>query len=89
MVAPTPPSAELPALYRAVLDGVALLERRGERPLATSIRRQAIAAYANAWDDRHRERLVALLERLRRELSRGEGRTERPVERRLATAADR
>ncbi len=88
MVAPIPPSAELPALYRAVLDGVAILERRGERSLATSIRRQAIAAYANAWDDRHRERLAALLERLRRELAKGDGRHERAVERRLATATD-
>jgi hypothetical protein len=86
MVAPIPPSAELPALYRAVLDGVAILERRGERSLATSIRRQAIAAYANAWDDRHRERLAALLERLRRELAKGEGRHEPAVERRLATS---
>lgn len=89
MVAPIPPSAELPALYRAVLDGVAALERRGERPLATSIRRQAIAAYANAWDDRHRERLVALLERVRRELARGDSRHERAVERRMAAATDR
>ena len=69
MVAPTPPSAELPALYRAVLDGVALLERRGQRTVATSIRRQAIAAYANAWDERHRERLNALHERVRREIA--------------------
>lgn len=86
MVAPIPPSAELPALYRAVLDGVAILERRGERTLATSIRRQAIAAYANAWDDRHRDRLVSLLERLRRELAKGDGRRERALERRLATS---
>lgn len=89
MVAPTPPSAELPALYRAVLDGVAILERRGERTLATSIRRQAIAAYANAWDDRHRERLAALLERVRREIARTDGHREPAVERRLATATDR
>ncbi len=88
MVAPTPPSVELPALYRAVLDGVAILERRGERTLATTIRRQAIAAYANAWDDRHRDRLLALLERLRRELARSQGSHERAIERRLAAAAD-
>ena len=86
MVAPTPPSAELPALYRAVLDGVALLERRGQRTVATSIRRQAIAAYANAWDERHRERLAALHERVRREIAKGEGRQERAIERRLATS---
>jgi hypothetical protein len=89
MVAPTPPSAELPALYRAVLDGVAVLERRGERAVATSIRRQAIAAYANAWDERHRERLTALLERVRREINRGSGGTrERAAERRLARATE-
>jgi hypothetical protein len=87
MVAPTPPSAELPALYRAVLDGVAVLERRGERTLATSIRRQAIAAYANAWDERHRERLAALLERVHRELARSAGQRDSAAERRLAAAA--
>ena len=88
MVAPTPPSTELPALYRAVLDGVAVLERRGERTLATTIRRQAIAAYANAWDERHRERLAALLERVRREITRGTGTRERAAERRLARSTD-
>ena len=88
MVAPTPPSAELPALYRAVLDGVAVLERRGERTLATTIRRQAIAAYANAWDEPHRERLAALLERVRREIARTAGQRDRAAERRLATATE-
>jgi hypothetical protein len=89
MVAPIPPSAELPALYRAVLDGVALLERRGDRVLATSIRRQAITHYANAWDDRHRARLVALLERLRRELARPDTRAETRGDDRSDRAADR
>ena len=89
MVAPTPPSAELPALYRAVLDGVAALERRGDRPLASSIRRQAIAAYASAWDDHHRERLEGLLARIQRELGRVDTRPERTPERRLATATER
>lgn len=88
MVAPTPPSAELPALYRAVLDGVAVLERRGERTLAASIRRQAIAAYAHAWDERHRERLTALLERVRREINRSTGTRERAADRRLAKASE-
>ena len=89
MVAPIPPSTELPALYRAVLDGVAALERRGHRPLAASIRRQAIAAYASAWDDRHRERLVSLLGRIHRELGRAETRPERTPEHRLLTATER
>ena len=88
MVAPTPPSAELPALYRAVLDGVAVLERRGERALATTIRRQAIAAYANAWDERHRERLTGLLERVRREIARGPGPRERATDRRVARTTE-
>jgi len=89
MVAPLPPTTELPALYRAVLDGVAALERRGDRAVATTIRRQAIAAYGSSWDDRHRERLATLLVRAQRELARPDARPERPLERRLAPAIDR
>lgn len=89
MVAPLPPSAELPALYRAVLDGVAALERNGDRAIATSIRRQAIATYASSWDDRHRDRLLKLLGRIQRELARADGRQERALERRLVAATDR
>lgn len=89
MVAPLPPSAELPALYRAVLDGVAALERHGDRALATTIRRQAIATYADSWDDRHRDRLLGLLGRIQRELARADRRLERPLDRRLVPATDR
>jgi hypothetical protein len=65
-----PPSQDLPELYRAVLDGVAALERAGERATASAIRREAIAAYSGAWDDRHRGVMCTLLVRLRRELDR-------------------
>jgi hypothetical protein len=70
VVPPTSPSQDLPALYRAVLDGVAALEGRGERVTAAAIRREAIAAYSAAWDDRHRAVLSSLVGRVRRELER-------------------
>lgn len=71
MPAPYSPNDEFPALYRAVLDGVAEMVRRGERSEAASIRRQAIAAYSAAWTDRHRAILFDLGARTRRELERG------------------
>lgn len=71
MVAQNSPSTDLPALYRAVLDGVAELERRGQRSTAAQIRRDAIAAYSAAWDDHHRALLAALTVRVQRELDRG------------------
>ena len=64
------PAVELPGLYRATLDGIARLERLGERPVAARIRRDAIAVYSHRWDDRGRtrmERLVAEAERLLRD----------------------
>ncbi|MBF6604574.1 MAG: hypothetical protein IVW53_03225 [Chloroflexi bacterium] len=64
------PNDEFPALYRAVLDRVAALERRGEREVAAAIRRQAIAAYSAAWDGAHRTTLVDLAARARRDLDR-------------------
>jgi hypothetical protein len=74
VVTPTSPSQDLPALYRAVLDGVAALEVRGERVTAAAIRREAIAAYSAAWDDRHRAVLSSLVGRVRRELERASDR---------------
>jgi hypothetical protein len=74
VVPPTSPSQDLPALYRAVLDGVATLELRGERVTAAAIRREAIAAYSAAWDDRHRAVLSSLVGRVRRELERSSDR---------------
>jgi hypothetical protein len=74
VVPPTSPSHDLPALYRVVLDGVAALEGRGERVTAAAIRREAIAAYSAAWDDRHRSVLSSLVARVRRELERASDR---------------
>ncbi len=45
------PAEDLPALYRVILDGVAVLERRGARVEADRIRRAAIVAYSTAWDE--------------------------------------
>ena len=62
------PDKDLPALYRAVLDTVDLLERRGERSIAAEIRREAIQAYSTAWNEGQRDRLIALRDRGRRAL---------------------
>jgi hypothetical protein len=51
---------ELPARYRAVLDGVARLERIGERQAAWRIRRSATAAYSDAWNEQTLRRLDKL-----------------------------
>jgi hypothetical protein len=75
MVHQPSPAEELPALYRAALDGVAALERRGQRVVAAAIRREAIAAYSAAWDDHNRIVLAGLVERTRRELARGSAAT--------------
>jgi len=82
MVAQNSPSTDLPALYRAVLDGVAELERRGHRTTAAQIRRDAIAAYSAAWDDHHRALLASLTVRVQRELDRRQPRTSRGLHRR-------
>jgi hypothetical protein len=61
-----PPAEEFPALYRAILDRVARLERAGDRAEAGRIRSDATRAYSAAWDTRHRRRLEALLKRVDR-----------------------
>jgi hypothetical protein len=70
MMEPKSASEELPALYRAVLDRVAVLEASRERPLANRIRAEATQIYSRAWDDRARRELLALL---RRNAGTGEG----------------
>ena len=79
---PNASAEELPALYRAILDRVAELEAAGDRVEAGRVRRDAIRAYARAWDDRARRQLEALLRRASRETP-----GERRVGRRSGTGA--
>ncbi len=54
---------DLPALYRAILERVAGLERAGARAEAARIRHEATIAYSNAWDEGARRVLLTLLQR--------------------------
>ena len=63
---PNSVAEDLPALYRAILDRVALLEAAGERAEAGRVRTQATATYSRAWDDRARRDLEGLLRRAER-----------------------
>ncbi len=63
---PNSPAEDLPTLYRAILDRVAILESAGDRSEAARVRRQATAAYSRAWDDRARRELETLLRRAER-----------------------
>jgi hypothetical protein len=63
------PAEQLPAIYRAVLDSVAELERRGERFEASRFRSDAIRAYSRSWDARGRRRLESILRRAQRALA--------------------
>jgi hypothetical protein len=58
---PHSPAEELPALYRAILDRVAELERGGQRPKAARVRADATRIYSRAWDEAARRGLMALL----------------------------
>ena len=60
------PAEELPALYRAILDGVARLEGIGQRREAATVRTRATAIYSTSWDDSGRRRLVQLQRRIDR-----------------------
>jgi hypothetical protein len=63
------PAEQLPALYRAVLDGVAELERLGERREANRVRTEAVRAYSRSWDAAGRHRLELILRRAERTLA--------------------
>ena len=63
---PLSPAEELPSLYRAILDRVALLEAADERAEAAAVRSKATAAYSRAWDDKARRQLEGLLRRAER-----------------------
>ena len=89
MVAQLSPAEQLPALYRAVLAGVEALERRGRRADAAVIRREAIRAYSEAWDERHRGIMVGLVDRLHRELDRDSAPVSTTIERRWTLLSSR
>jgi hypothetical protein len=63
------PAEELPTLYRAVLDGVAELERLGERREANRVRADAVRTYSRSWDAAGRRRLELILRRAERTLA--------------------
>ena len=77
---------ELPGLYRAILDRVALLELAGARADAARIRMAATAAYSAAWNESCRNRLQALIARADRALAGREGARGWALRRRSATA---
>lgn len=67
--APAPSAAEvLPALYRSILDRVAILERHGARAEAGRIRSAASRTYSGAWDDAARRRMIGLIARCERSM---------------------
>ena len=79
---PNSPAEELPALYRAILDRVAVLEAAGERAQAARLRTDARDAYSRAWDERARRQLETLLRRSQRDAT-----PERPRRRSRRTPA--
>ena len=60
---------QLPALYRAILDHVAELERLGQRSAAARFRSDAIRAYSRSWDASGRRRLETILRRTERAIA--------------------
>jgi hypothetical protein len=59
----------MPGLYRAVLDAVADLERRGRRREAAAIREEATKVYSTAWTPAAERRLRILQARYARILA--------------------
>ena len=89
---PNSRAEDLPTLYRAILDRVALLEAAGDRSEARIVRQRATAAYSRAWDDRAHRELESLLRRAERptatEIQLGRGRT-RPLARMMGRQGHR
>lgn len=75
----TAASEEFPGLYRAILDGVAELERVGQRAEAHRIRQAATRTYSGPWGEQGRRRLTALTARIERILAGPDGIAQRPV----------
>jgi hypothetical protein len=58
---PKSAAEDLPALYRAILDRIAVIDASGQRSVGYRIRAEATRIYSRAWDDRARRGLQALL----------------------------
>jgi hypothetical protein len=85
---------DLPALYRAILDGVAELERLGQRRHAAAARAEATHVYSTSWDETGFRKLDQIRRRIDRLISatsgvRSEGdRAWRPATRRATPQHD-
>jgi hypothetical protein len=79
------PAEDLPTLYRSVLDGIAELERLGERREAAKVRSDAIRVYSRSWDAKGRDRLEAILRRAERTVAANRQTVGREVRRSVAT----
>jgi hypothetical protein len=62
---------QVPALYRRILDAVAVLERTDRRE-AIRVRHRASRVYSGAWDDEGRRRLESILANLDRATATGQ-----------------
>ena len=63
------PAEDLPALYRAILDGIAQLERLDARREAGLLRTEATQIYSTAWDEAGLRRLGQIRRRIERIIS--------------------